>query len=253
MPRWIFTGSTGLFTPGQSVLVNPMRQLLATVKDHVPNLVDPVQGGRFRDYPGYRQPVPCDLSRDTLAKMAGFELSISGWLDPYPSQRQLSDRLILQQDNIQVGVAYLEQWMLNQGNWNWTVIPLPPAIVLVDRTVNANAPVAVTNLAAARITNPRILGNAPVVTGYRFIWGHDLELTGGAFRYVRHERRIHGQLYQVPFNPSGSGIGTLAIRWGQQVNQWRKQAELTTFRVLLKVWGEISKWKRSMRRYWRVG
>ncbi|KAJ7726722.1 hypothetical protein B0H14DRAFT_3169530 [Mycena olivaceomarginata] len=137
-------------------------------------------------------------------------------------------RLIIQQDNLQLGIAYVEEWMLMGGNWDWTVRFMPPAIVLVDRSVNANVPVVVANLAAARITNPRVLGNAPSVTGYRFIWGHDLELTGGAFRYVRHERRTAGQLYQVPFNPSGPGVATLRIRWGRQVNQWRKRKWILT-------------------------
>ncbi|KAJ7835723.1 hypothetical protein B0H14DRAFT_3141940 [Mycena olivaceomarginata] len=145
-------------------------------------------------------------------------------------------RLIIQQDNLQLGIAYVEEWMLMGGNWDWTVRFMPPAIVLVDRSVNANVPVVVANLAAARITNPRVLGNAPSVTGYRFIWGHDLELTGGAFRYVRHERRTAGQLYQVPFNPSGPGGSNSEDQVGTTGEPMAKTARA---RIEVDEWGKV--------------
>ncbi|KAJ7690165.1 hypothetical protein B0H14DRAFT_3666006 [Mycena olivaceomarginata] len=73
--------------------------------------------------------------------------------------------------------------------------------------------IATANLAAATSTNPRIHGNAPFVMGYRFTWENSMELTGGIFRYIRHQPRKAGQLYQVPINPSGPEVPSPGIRW----------------------------------------
>jgi hypothetical protein len=99
---------------------------------------------------------------------------------------------------------------------------MPAGVTLVDATLNANAPQVPAMLPAAAIANQNIIGGFQVITGFNFQWGHDITLYAPVLRYIRHEKRKRGDRYLRPMNPSPPARNCLAIKWGVQMNQWRK-------------------------------
>lgn len=127
-------------------------------------------------------------------------------------------RLVVQATGApQAGMLYVEVF-----SNRWKVMHWPPNVIFQDSSnpINVNPPTI--QYPAASFANPAVL-NTPTIRAHTFVWQHRLTVrynNNESMYYIAHQPRA-GRLHLEPQVPEVRAR-ILGLRWGGQVNQWRR-------------------------------